>query len=287
MEFMLLGLLGGLVVGSAVVDLLSDDDPPQDEGQELHFDGSEKIVGTEGNDTLTGTHEVGLIPATVDLLGGDDTAVIDVEDLMTIHGGDGNDSITVTGVTNTVEGGAGNDTLSGDDSNLLYGDEGDDVLNFTQGSYDNGDTSIVDGGDGNDTLNITANALVPNLITNDISYAQATGGDGEDTFNVTYVVNELRPDLEPTTEEDMFSVVKVMDFNPDEDSLTVEVDQRDIADDRDVTLKLDTTEESDGTYTSHITLTFAPTSAAAEAVIVLTVKGTGPVDLNDIKLVGI
>jgi hypothetical protein len=83
------------------------------------------IVGTDGNDSLTGTS-------------GDDVIV----------GLEGNDKINGKGGNDTICGNEGNDRLTGGDGDDdLFGDDGNDQL-----KGDNGEDTLT-GGDGNDTLN--------------------------------------------------------------------------------------------------------------------------------------
>ena len=82
---------------------------------------------------------------------GDDRVNVDVADYrgtITVHGGDGNDRLSVTGGTRAYSyGGRGNDTLSGGDGNdALSGGAGNDVIIGGQGR------DTMRGGDGDDSL---------------------------------------------------------------------------------------------------------------------------------------
>jgi Ca2+-binding RTX toxin-like protein len=86
----------------------------------------------------------------VRLRGGNDILITtsDVTETMTIDGGSGNDLLTGGGARNVIIGGTGNDTLygaGGDD--LLFGGDGNDDLFGGDGS------DVLVGGNGNDILN--------------------------------------------------------------------------------------------------------------------------------------
>ena len=78
-----------------------------------------------------------------------------------VDGGAGNDSLTGNASANTLIGGQGNDTLNGAGGNdVLIGGVGNDVL-----VYDAADTLRVDGGTGRDTLRIDGSGVNLNLTT--------------------------------------------------------------------------------------------------------------------------
>jgi len=87
---------------------------------------------------------------------------------ITIKGGAGDDTLTGDNDTNdTIHGGAGDDTISaGNGTNVLVGDAGDDSLTGGTG------TDTIDGGAGADTLVYSGGSDT------------ATGGAGSDTFDV-------------------------------------------------------------------------------------------------------
>ena len=112
-----------------------------------------------------------------DLLGGIENIIgSQGNDTMTVNGGvnildgqGGNDTLNAGGGTDTVSGGDGADTLIGGTGNdLLNGGTGNDTFTYTMG--DGADT--VDGGTGFDTLNIT-------------------GTTGNDTLDVVYTGTAL------------------------------------------------------------------------------------------------
>jgi len=87
-----------------------------------------------------------------------------------IKGSPGNDTL-VGDTKTTIEGGAGNDSITGGSGNdTLHGDAGNDTITT------NGGTDTVKGGDGNDTIVSAGNLSAADSID---------GGDGTDTLSVT------------------------------------------------------------------------------------------------------
>ena len=139
---------------------------------------STSLVGTEGNDVLTGTvigHNV------IYGLGGNDTISVSYSSATTeLYGGDGDDIITgSTWGADYIDGGPGNDNLygawgndiilGGDGNDRIYAGAGDDVLytgsgtDYVQADYGN-DTiycgpgiNQIDGGPGADTAVFAGN----------------------------------------------------------------------------------------------------------------------------------
>lgn len=149
--------------------------------------GTNVIVGTSNNDTLTGTNGSDCILGlgaqdTINGLGGNDF-ISGGEGNDTINGGDGSDALFGGSAQDTVTGGSGNDSLfGGDGDDNLQGGIGDDTISGGQGqdqvlgqdgndtlAGDDGDDNLQ-GGNGNDALNGGAN--------ND----QCNGGAGTNTF---------------------------------------------------------------------------------------------------------
>lgn len=289
MSFMFLSLLCPLIIGALAFDWSSDNDDdqtPEETGEELSYDGSNLLEGTEGDDTLPSGQDRSLAPDTIHLLGGNDTAFVEVNDITTVSGGDGDDSITATGVLNTLEGDAGNDTLTADDSNRILGGEGDDVLNFTHGSYDQGEEGVVNGGEGDDTINLRADALIDSEGLNNFGGVDIIGGEGADEINIIYELNGVDENRVSADDSITRGFVSISAFTPGEDSLTLEVEIDPAAEVRDVTAELDQTAEG-GAYTSVITLTFAATDDTPETTNILTVMSAAPFTLDDIQLVGV
>lgn len=89
---------------------------------------------------------------------------------ISIDGQSGNDTISIaslTGITASVLGGYGDDTITGSSSNdNIDGGEGNDTINVPGGS------NTIDGAEGNDRIIVQGNGM--NYVT---------GGDGDDTIN--------------------------------------------------------------------------------------------------------
>ncbi len=109
----------------------------------------------------------------------------------TIKGGNGNDDIEVIkGNQNVLYGDDGNDTLSSsktsNGSNSLYGGAGDDTINIDC----NNSMSTVNGGTGDDTYNINAPALNitddggNNIYHVNVDNTTIRGGENNDTFYI-------------------------------------------------------------------------------------------------------
>ena len=97
----------------------------------------------------------------------------------TIEGGAGNDSLTGNAGANLMEGNAGNDTISGlGGADTITGSAGNDVLTGGEG------TDTVDGGVGNDTLTLTESTAAADVakLTNTVAAITTVGtGSGDDT----------------------------------------------------------------------------------------------------------
>ncbi|MEH2396291.1 beta strand repeat-containing protein [Nostoc sp.] len=163
----------------------------------LNIDSSGRnFIASLGNDTLNGG-------------AGDDTLLAESPlGKKLLSGGDGNDYLSTSGIdgyrsevyfsssgNNTLNGGAGNDTLRAEYStgnNLLSGDEGNDYLSISGYliEYFNGEifdassgNNTLNGGAGNDTLRAeysTGNNLL-------------SGGDGNDSFYVNAKSSDTAP----------------------------------------------------------------------------------------------
>jgi Ca2+-binding RTX toxin-like protein len=150
-----------IVKGSKARDVLNgtaqDDDYYGFESNDvlMHSGGNDRFDGGTGIDTVDYSNLVGvglfLVGVSVDLergIGTDGTggrdSYVDVENVV---GSMYRDDIAGNGLANVLDGGRGNDNVSGRDGNdTLYGREGSDTL-----SGDAGDDTLS-GGDGNDTM---------------------------------------------------------------------------------------------------------------------------------------
>jgi len=141
---------------------------------------NDHVLGLGGNDSITSSDATGS-----DVLqgnAGDDTISIAAAAAgnHTIHGGAGNDLVTVVGAgANVVYGDNGDDqiSLSGSGANFLQGNAGADTINVS-GSGSN----TVRGGQGADTLNVNAAATGAN---------QVWGDAGADTITIAVGANGL------------------------------------------------------------------------------------------------
>ena len=144
--------LQGVATTEVTADLFEFDDAPDLGG---------KVLGTEGDDNLQGTEVSGGE--------GDDTITVTGTFLNYAHGGEGDDQITGgSGLIDILVGGEGDDTIDGGTgTNYVHGGEGDDtfviqsgqtlttIYDFTDGD-DQIDLSNISGITGFDDLTITA-----------------------------------------------------------------------------------------------------------------------------------
>lgn len=268
-------------------DTNSSDEPdasaPEEEGQNLVFNGDADLVGTEGNDTLSAGQDEDLAPEQISLLGGDDTATLDVHIGVEVSGGEGNDVLTSTAVGNVLDGGEGNDTLRGIDANNMLGGAGDDEITFDSDVEPNSSTARIAGGEGNDTIAVFANVGVD---APDRGGAVITGGEGSDSFEVTLHLENSTVDLDGSGGPLETGIARIDDFDPDEDSLLIQLEADEDARGRVFQTNLDQVEE-DGRYVSTFTFTFPESqniADAAEAQAILTVVSNAPFDLEDVTL---
>ena len=146
--------------------------------------GDDTVAGGSGDDVLDGgpggtdTYDASdaTNPVTIDLSNqtatGDDIGDDVITNFEGAIGGEGDDSLTGTGSSNTFEGGGGDDTIDADGGDdTVDAGTGDDVV---QGGA--GDDSL-DGGEGIDTADYS-NA--PGPVTVDLNNNTATGADGND-----------------------------------------------------------------------------------------------------------
>ena len=144
--------LQGVATSDVTADLFEFDDAPDLGG---------KVLGTEGDDNLQGTEVSGGE--------GDDTITVTGTFMNYAHGGEGDDQITGgSGLIDILVGGEGDDTIDGGTgTNYVHGGEGDDtfviqsgqtlttIYDFTDGD-DQIDLSNISGITGFDDLTITA-----------------------------------------------------------------------------------------------------------------------------------
>ncbi|WP_442938539.1 beta strand repeat-containing protein [Nostoc sp.] len=187
------------------------------QGDDLRLEGNNTLNGGAGNDNLSASGSKG-------------------DNLL--FGSDGNDSLSVSGYysnpggdffqyynnrtlgNNTLNGGAGDDTLSASGSagdNLLSGGDGNDSLSvsgFIEYNYDSSVNSVssgnntLNGGAGDDTLN-TSGSTGDNLLF---------GGDGNDFLYVSTPLN-TRSQYPPATSD---LVTQTVDAGKGDDLLSVD-----------------------------------------------------------------
>ncbi len=143
------------------------------------------ILGTNGNNNLTGTSSSDLILGQ----GGNDQINAGAGDDI-VSAGSGNDTVDGGAGNDIIDGEAGNDTLNGGaGSDLIIGGAGNDTLNGGSG------TDILTGGAGNDTLDGGSGTdIVSGDAGNDILLYRITenagsldlysGGQGQDTLRI-------------------------------------------------------------------------------------------------------
>lgn len=160
--------------------------------------GSHVIIGTEGDDNITGTNADDCILG----LGGNDTisggngndSIFGGPGKDTVNGGNGSDSIYGEDGSDAIHGGNGDDSIYGGDGNdVIEGDNGNDVIFAGAGSDvvsgGNGDDS-VQGNDGNDVIagdngndTLSGDAGDDTLLAGNGS-GVLDGGDGADTCSL-------------------------------------------------------------------------------------------------------
>lgn len=128
-------------------------------------------------------------------------------------GGDGDDSFDIeTGADSVLDGGAGNDTLTvGEGVNFtILGGAGDDVLNIDS-TANTQENSTIDAGDGDDVLNIAID-----LTTQDRSDA-VRGGAGADSFAIDMTTFFVGNDFTTDT------LLRIEDFSTTEDEFLLTI----------------------------------------------------------------
>lgn len=155
----------------------------------------ENVVGSPGNDTITGSDAVNSIDGesgddTISAEDGDDTVVGGAGD-DTIAAGDGVDAVSAGAGTDQVDSGAGADIAHGDDGDDsivggpgeddLRGDDGTDALD---GGEDPAESDTLDGGSGaGDTVSYSARTT-PVVVTLGDSTPDGAAGEGDDLTGI-------------------------------------------------------------------------------------------------------
>lgn len=264
------------------------------------------VNGAAGDDILTTSHadvtlDGGSGDDTVEAFTGTDVVILGgagddhiIGGSATVDGGDGNDRIGVT--SGLIEGAGGNDrlTVSGDGPGLVYGQTGDDTLNFSgaesRGFGGAGNDSLVMyngatgyGGNGDDRLQVNSGTTgfgdagddlfaVWNLLGNADGAATVTGGEGADTIDV-------RPLNAGGGEGDEIHL-HMTDFDPAEDILQVGVFQTQSTS----VVDIEIIESPDGSGTE-VRVEYAPRLDTEPGITVIRLEGTTGLSEDQIVVV--
>lgn len=280
---------------SEVTDLSAEPDGPDPEtivpGISVVNTGEETVFGSEGNDTLSadtfGPITITTSATDIQLLGGDDVVEFGSGSLFTtnIDGGAGND--TISGIISSplsIVGGSGNDVLSSISEGSIDGGDGNDTITSDiTGVFDA--NVVLEGGDGDDIIQVTTD------ITEDDAFAgQADmyGGAGEDRFELNLALTDTAPSAEDPTAITVDSFISIFDFDADEDVLQIEIIRPEGAEARDIaSTTLTRVEDGDGSvdpYTD-VDLTFAATDTQEAVITTFRVYSDAPITLDDIAFV--
>ncbi|WP_270726458.1 calcium-binding protein [Shimia sp. Alg240-R146] len=297
----LLGALGGAMLYSVVDDDDAVAAPDEEAVEELTYDGTDTLLGTEGDDTLVGEHDPALEPSVVELLGGDDVAIAPTlsngptsvyggegDDMLTdfsnMFGGEGNDTLDGTGGSYRLEGGAGDDVLTANGfASEVLGGEGNDEINIDASNHVGDNVINVEGGEGDDVFNVRTS------IGDDrpeFGGFGLQGGEGSDTFNLTLEVVDQDTDVDGDGEVSINAGV-VQDFDPAEDSLVIDIERYATFLDREITVDFEQASGSTavwGEYETTLTFHLAATENAAAAVSTITIYSDVPFTMDDIQI---
>ena len=209
---------------------------------------------------------------------GDDTIISG--DLTRVLG-DAGDDLIIMGEYNTVRGfgGEGNDTLVGTQTSQMFGEEGDDVLNIHYLSGINGFSS-ASGGAGDDMINIATGLGDVFGVGEGL---KVEGNEGSDTFTFDLTI------IDDTNWENGPAVgstgIDIIDFNPDEDSLVIDVEAA--VGEEDSTYEARLFERSENVYGLALDVI---ENDLAEGTLPrfanFTIRTTGPITLDDIVFTG-
>ncbi len=166
--------------------------------------GNDTMLGGDGHDHIWGWGGFDLI------YGGDGND--DIRGEGNLNGDNGNDNITAEGNRDTVDGGSGDDTISGFmGMYLLYGREGNDKITGGPQSdqiYGGADDDFIDGANGEDTL---SGGESDDYIIGGYGADYIEGGDGNDTLggndgNDTLISSFGRDNAYGGEDDDLFVV---------------------------------------------------------------------------------
>jgi len=235
-------------------------------GAVLLFNGTDSLLGTEGDDTLPAGQPADESPMLIDLRGGDDIALADWDGFTTVLGGEGND------------------TLYGDDSFYLYGEKGDDHITAgyvsDRSAYWGSDTAVYDGGEGNDT--IEADAVIGHSYPA-FGGALLYGGEGADCFHITLHAEGSTGNIDSDTEL-RTRLLSVRDFDPTEDTLAIELDRSAAPEGQSINMSFEQ-EEIDGTFVTTLTFHLSETDTSLPASATMTIRSDVAFTADDLVLI--
>lgn len=199
--------------------------PDVDGGAAVFGNQTSTLINVASGDAQFGTPEDDVIvtpesidaPTTIWGNAGDDTLQVEGEE-MTVHGGSGNDEITLTGPTSAsdIEAGRGADTINAaepDGLTISGGFDNDELnLDFTA---DTTAGSLANGGDGDDTLNVE---IGTGAIDQTTGIDTVAGGAGADLFELFSNAPFVTPDPDINALDQPIAL-SIADFDPAEDML--------------------------------------------------------------------
>lgn len=192
------------------------------------------VIGTQGDDFITGETVDSLIDDAggyhiimeMNLGAGDDYLAADAIRTggETVDAGDGNDTIENEVSWTDIRGGSGDDVLSSDVVATLDGEAGNDTLSMDIGPFTFDGGGAVLGGSGDDLLQVSHDLGHDNNF--DLGPSRMYGGEGADEFRIE-LIDDVGPlytyDEEWVTLESDMAQVEVQDFVAGEDALAVDV----------------------------------------------------------------
>lgn len=226
--YFLLGLLGIAALGEAfgLFDGRDDDrdQDPADAGQRLYVKSGESVDAGAGNDTISVHGSEDRLGPGAEVWGGkgDDliTNHFTVSGGDVLHGGAGNDTIASESHESRIFGDSGDDRLTANRLDSVYGGTGQDEIIFTNQGTAAG--SFGDGGEGNDRLYVTGGVFQDS----DDAGIVLHGGGGDDSFVMditSFHVDETNSGAPVQGGRQVFAHLR--DFDPDKDKLTIDVSE--------------------------------------------------------------
>ena len=268
------------------IDVVSEDEAIV-EGVDLVFDGSQTLLGTEGNDTLAGGQNPELEEYLVDLGAGNDTAILDFDDngpIVNLLGGQGDDYIVADHYSGQIDGGEGDDTIIAGYGTAVDGGAGNDSISIDMSDAGGDEVHYAHGGEGDDTLEVASlfGSSAPDFPTTSL-----TGGEGSDTFlaELTLIEDDYTVIYEtPPSSTGSYAGVMVRDFDPAEDTLTITLDRSEGQEDRVLeSLGVLLSPSSDNIY--EIYMTFSATDDDPAHTVRVYVSSEVPLTASDFTVI--